>query len=52
MKELYQQFQIPTIPYVIVDHPEKCRAFAEKTGYPIVCKTRQRNETGRSPVVE
>ena len=38
MKELYQQFQIPTIPYVIVDHPEKCRAFAEKTGYPIVVK--------------
>ncbi|CVI71611.1 Carbamoyl-phosphate synthase large chain [Clostridiales bacterium CHKCI001] len=38
MKELYQQFQIPTAPYVIADNPEKCRAFAKKTGYPIVVK--------------
>lgn len=38
MKELYQQFQIPTAPYIIVDNPEQCRAFAAKVGYPIVVK--------------
>lgn len=38
MKQLYQQFQIPTAPYTMADSIEACKTFIAEVGYPVIVK--------------